>query len=404
MANEKISETIEFLTRVQRAWDGTEQRSSIRPFPRRQLTYDYIGANSWQSQYLRSLAYAQQTQLILFPVWHAACYAQQDVPNGAYSFQVKKNYIWGWRGATHSQVWKNDEYGGSTYQNNVFASDGTINLMKAISGDWRAGTVAFTPVVWCVLKNEDKFISSTSKCSEMALNMEIVRETTAPALPTSLDENHDEAQKYPFCNGLPANYLGEEILRVSPSWESEVTSDYSRNAFRLDNKTGPFQYDLRGPDPTERKELPFLLQNRAEINNMQRFFYRMKGRLHSFLAPTWLHDVTLAADAYNGSAYLLTKFPGYWKYMTSTTRRRTLVAFMKDNTARIIKVAGYSTDETGELGKMWLSSNLQEPLMMKDVRMISYLCRYRFDSDTMVMNYETQKTGTTTLPFMEVTQ
>lgn len=398
-----ISETIEFLTQIIPHWNGTEQRSSVRPLPRRTLSYDYIGTNSWQSQYLRSMAYAQQTQLFQFPVWHATTRLKADMLASMHALEVGKNAIWGWRGATHGMLWMGDEYGGETFPVSSTSGDGTVTFNKATSSDWKAGSTIVTPVIWGILKNEDKFISSCSSCSEMGLNVQIVKEPSAPSLPASLNHEHDENQKYPFCNGLPSSYNGIEIFRLSPSWEGEVTSDYSRNAVLMDNKTGVFRYDLRGYDPTERRELPFLMHTRAEINNMQRFFYRMKGRCHSFMAPTWLQDVTLVDDALNGMPYLLAKFPGYWKYFTKTSRRRLLVVFRKDNTAEIIKVSGYSTNDTGEYGKIWLNGNLKRPLLKKDVRMISFLCRYRFDSDSMVTDYETQQVATTSLPFAEVT-
>ena len=399
----RISESIEFLTQIHSSWDGTEQRSSVRPLPRRMLSYDYIGVNGWQSQYLRALAYAQQTQLFQIPVWHSASTSQDAIFSSANSLRIEKEAIWGWRGATHAMVWLSDGFGGDVYGVNTIGGDGGVSLLKTIPQDWEAGKAVLCPVVWGVLKNEDKFTITTSEYSELTLNVEIVRETYAPALPASHNEYHDEAVKKPFCNGLPQTYQGIELFTTSPSWADAVSSDFTRNAYRLDNSTGPFVYDLRGPNPTEKKELPFVLKTRQEINNFQRFFYRMKGRLHSFYAPTWLNDIELAHDAPNGQAYLLAKFPMYWKYFTNTSRRKTLVIFKRDNTAEIVKVGGYSTSDDGELGKVWLDSPLKKPLNMKDVWRISYLSKYRFDNDSMVMDYATPTVGTTSMPFVEVT-
>ncbi len=399
----KISETVEFLTQIHKAWDGTEQRASVRPLPRRMLSYDYIGMKHWQSQYLRALAYSQQTQLFQIPVWHSAVTLQEELFRGSYGFSIPKETIWGWRGATHAMTWLSDEYGGDTYQLNAIGGDGSVSFTRTLPEDWEAGKAVACPIVWAVLKSEDKFSSATSEYSELTLNVEVLRETHAPELPVSYNENHDETVKKPFCNGLPLSYQGRELFLTMPSWANAVESDYTRNAYRLDNKTSPFLYDLRGPDPVETKELPFLFTTRQEINNFQRFFYRMKGRLHSFFAPTWLNDVELAQDAPNGQSYLLAKFPAYWKYFNNTSRRKTAIIFRRDNTAEIIKFAGYSTDESGTCGKIWLTGNLSRSLNLKDVWRISFLSKYRFDNDSMIIDYATPTVGTTSMPFVEVT-
>lgn len=367
------------------------------------FAFDYIGVANWQSQYLRALAYAQQTQLFQIPAWHVASTSQLPLYKDAISVSIDKETLWGWRGATHAMTWLSDTYGGDIYQLNALSGDGNIALQKAIQTDWKAGSAVVCPVVWGVLKSEDKFISTTSEYSELTLNVEIVRETYAPTFPVSYDKDHDETVKKPFCKGLPFDYQGQELFTTMPSWADPVSSDYKRNAFRLDNQTAPFLYDLRGPNPTETKELPFVFKTRREINNFQRFFYRMKGRLHSFYAPTWLNDIELANDAPSGQSFIMAKFNAYWKYYANTTRRRLAIVFRKDNTAEIIKIAGFSTSDDGENGKIWLNGNLKKPLNMKDVWRISFLSKYRFDNDTMIMDYHTPTVGTTSMPFVEVT-
>jgi hypothetical protein len=83
-------------------------------------------------------------------------------------------------------------------------------------------------------------------------------------------------------------------------------------------------------------------------------------------------------------------------------RRRIIVIFMKNNTTQILPIAGFTTDTTGERGKVILDSKLKSTIRKNDIAMISFLCRYRHDSDTMTIDYETVEIASTAFSFAEV--
>lgn len=400
----KIAETIEFLTQIHKSWDGTEQRAALRTRPRRMVSYDYIGMESWQSQYIRALAYSQQTQLLQIPLWHAATRTKQKYYSGGVSFSVPAESVWQYRGCSNAQLWLSDGYGGTLFPINVVASDGTVHLKKQFDNDWHAGATIACPVAWGIFSQEDKYTNTTSQFASVTMNIELMREQQAPTFPPAMDEYHYEPAKQLWGHGLPAVYNGAELFLTPPSWTDEMQANFKRNAFRLDNSTGTFRYDLRSADPQETREIEYVMKEKREINNLQRFFYRCKGRYKSFFAPTWLQDVELVADAEAGDNFLLAKWSLYWKYFSVGQRRKTLVVFDKDFSAQIITVAGYATNETGEFGKIYLDSPLRKPIRINNTLMISYLCRYRLDNDSMITDYQTTDVALTSLTMMEVTE
>ncbi|TWH48561.1 hypothetical protein [Sporomusa sp. KB1] len=401
---DKISETIEFLTQIHKAWDGTEQRAALRARPRRSVSYDYISMQPWQSQYLRALTYSQQTQLFQIPLWHAADKINEQIYEAQAVIPISTDCIWQYRGCSHAMVWLDDSYGGTLYTLEQLGSAGVLGLNKQFDREWERGVLTVAPVAWGVLSQADKYLNYTSALSSMTLTVEILHEAQAPAFPGQYDEFHDEEVKLIWGRGLPVIYNGAELFLVPPTWSDDINASFSRLANRLDNSTGAFLYDLRSPDPTETREIQYILKGRREINNLQRFFYRCKGRLHSFYAPTWLMDVELAVDAPAGQNYLLSKWPGYWKYFGGGQRRKTLLVFHKDLSASILNVAGYTTNETGELGKIYLDAPLKQALRKSDILMISYLCRYRLDNDLMTTDYETVGIAKSSLTLAEVTE
>lgn len=398
----KTSESIEFLTKIYTAWDNTEQRQALRTRPRRSIALDYIGLNPAQSQYIRSLAYMGQTQLIQLPVWFAS--HRLDTPCYAADFSVKipQSLVWQCRGCDYIQLMKSQNDGGEIFPVKQYFADGTITLNKKFAKEWAPGSTVFTPVGWFVLSQEDKYSNTSGMVASGTLNFEFMKETAAPMIPDAVSQEHDEETQLLFGRDLPKVYNGSELFITPPDWANGFTANFKRNANRLDNKPGVFIYDVKSNNPVETRQLDFITIGRPEINNLQRFFCRQKGRLHSFYAPTWLDDIELVNDAEKGDILLYTTFPYFYKYYQSGERRKTILVFYRDGTTQILKVAGYSTDDTGTHGKIILSQGLKKPIYRRNVGLISFLCKYRFDTDVMTTNYTSQETAAATLTFAEV--
>ncbi|VBB05562.1 Hypothetical protein LUCI_0772 [Lucifera butyrica] len=399
-----LSERIEFLTQIHTAWDGTEQRAALRLQPRRYVSYEYIGVKNWQSQYLRALTYTQQTQKLQFPLWHGAARLKRKAEPGGQTVHLDTDQLWAYRGCSGVMLWTNDTVGGMPYALQTIASDGVLGLKEEMADAWAAGKTVVCPLAWGVLQQEDKYTNEHSLLTTMQINVELLPGQLAPDFPQALDEFHDEPVSQIWGKDLPTQYQGSELFLTPPPWTKEITANFQRNANRLDNNSGVFLYDLKSTDPTETKEIEYVLTSRVEINNLQRFFCRCQGRLKSFWAPTWLSDVELAAAAPAGQNFLLAKWPLYWKYYSAGQRRKNLVVFKKDGSGQLLSIAGYGIDSTGERGKLYLDSPLSSPLESEEVLMLSYLCRYRLDNDTLTTDYDTVDVATMTFNLAEVTE
>lgn len=400
----KISETLEFLTQIHTSWDNSEQRVGLRARPRRTISYDYMGTETWQSQYLRSLVYSQQTQMFQIPLWHGADRVYDQLYASQANIQLDPKNIWQWRGCSGAVIWTDDNYGGDYFPIAQLTSTGIVGLGKQLAADMSKGSGVICPVAWGCLSQSDKYTNVTGNMTSLNMTVEIMREIQAPPFPITLDQMHYEVEEPFWGKNLPTTYNGYELFMKPPSWANDINATFTRNANRLDNRTGFFLYDLKSVNPTESKEVEYIMHDRVEINNMQRFFMNCSGKLHSFYAPTWLHDIEPVGNCSVGDTSIITKFPYYWKYFSRTNRRKKAIVFYKDRKAEIINIAGYTTDETGDYGKILLESPLTRPINVNTVDMISFLCRYRFDNDAMTTGYEAVDTATTTLMITEVTE
>jgi hypothetical protein len=400
----QIAETLEFKTQIHKAWDATEQRMALRKYPRRSVSYDYYGMDAKQSQYLRALSYAKQNEKIEIPLWQASCRLQEAAFTDHYSIRVYSQDIWQFRGCSGVMFWHNDYVGGERYFINALYGDGSIKMPELLSRDYAINNTFVHPVSYGYLKPEDDYQSFTASNTMMQLNVDLLSDYSYTMLPVVLDEYHfeDWETKTPYQTAFPATYQNIDLFPLAPSWDADLPANFTRNANRLDNVSGVVKYDLKNVYASENKEIEYILATRSEINNFQRFFTKCKGRWKSFYAPTWLNDMTLVQDVVKGQSYMIVDWSLYWKYYSSMSRRKRIVLFLKSGAIQIVQVAGYSTDETGEFGKVYLDSDMSKRINKNDVVMISFLCMYRFDSDSLTTEYDTTGIARVVTTFTEV--
>lgn len=403
MATE-ISETLEFKTQIHKAWDATEQRMALRTYPRRSISYDYYGMTAAQSQYLRALSYAKQNEQIEIPLWHAECRLSESAYTNYSHVNTDTVNLWHFRGCSGINFWHNDRVGGERYFLKALYADGSMKLTEILEKDYPAKTTHIYPTAYGYLNQEDKYSLYSDSLMTMQLNVDLLDDYSLTSLPTALNEYNFETweKKTPFQDAIPTTYLDIDIFPLMPSWTGDIAANFTRNANKLDNETGLVKYDLKSIYSSENKDIEYVLTSRSEINNFQRFFTRCKGRLKSFYAPTWLNDMALVEDAPNGQLYLIVEWSLYWKYYASLSRRKLILVFLKSGSVKIFPLSGYSTDITGEYGKVYLETALKTTLKKADVAMISFLCRYRFDSDTLTTDYDTTGIATVSTSFAEV--
>lgn len=397
----RIVETIEYLTQIHTAWDGTEQRMALREYPRRSVSYRYAGMTTTESSRLRALCYSSQTTQLEWPLWHAAVKLPRSLYKDQAQIKLTSLDMWNYRDCHALMLWKNDELGGDCFDLNEITADGSIYFKRQVNDDWSALGTMVVPIFWGVLKQEDNYGNITSNIADLNINVDVMPAITAANLPAAVNEYNYPRLVFPFTQNAESTYMDTELFLMPPAWVDDEDIGYMRNANRLDNNTGVFRYDLKSSAITTNKSLEYLPISMEEIQFMQRFFYRCKGQFKSFYAPTWTSDIELSADAEIGSTYLLTKFAMYYKYYGLNARRKLLLVFYVDGTIEILNIAGFSITDDG-YGKVFLKIPLRRDLIRNQIAMISFLCKWRLASDKLIIDYETTDIANVTLEMKEV--
>lgn len=399
--SETIKESAEYLTQIHKSWDFTEQRAAIRLKPRRTVSYEYVGMENKQSQYLRALTNNSQTQILQFPLWHAQQLLKQTIYKSSSIIEITQEDMWNFRDCVGVMLWQDDNYGGEYFDLQNVTADGILHLKKQVTRDWTAYSTLVVPVFWGVLQQEDSYVNLTSEHVNMVINVEFINRGLNIELPESVNEHNYPRLTFRYAQNAKDEYLGRELFVMQPTWHSDLSANYTRNAQRIDNNSGIIRYDLKSDDTLEVRVLSYNAISRAEIQFLQRFFYRCCGGLKGFYAPTWTNDIELALDTTSGNV-LYTKFDLYFRYYKSNKQRKHLIIFFVDGTIEIVKIAGFSREK--EYGKVFLDAPVKRPLFKNNITMISFLCLYRLNSDKLTTDYETNSAAVISLECIEVVE
>lgn len=407
MANENIVERFEFKTQIHTAYDGTEQRAALREEPRRFFSFNYISVDTWQSQYLRMLIISRQNNTFKIPAWHRLHTIQEDINRGDYYYQADKRYLWTYRDISGVFFSYGDKIngGGSYYDIVNVSASGAIKLKKFSAAARKKGDFV-CPVFTAVIQDSNDLNALFSNDTNLTMNFEIVPQDYGMTLPPSYDYmTYRDDDTFILDNiKLPDQYNGLEVFKLWPPWSREIDMTYEKNVVKLDNETGSFYYDMKSHLIAENREIEYITLDVEETNNLQRFFFRCKGCLVPFYAPTWLHDITLDKDKPSSESFLSTQLTDFYRYYSDLPTRKNLIVFLNNGKTITSSIVGFSTyidSKNIKHGKILLGDNIGD-LRINDVRMISFLCKYRLASDILEIAYDTTGIGSAKIALKEV--
>lgn len=401
----KITQTISYMTQVHTSWDGSEQRIALRAEPRQSISYDYIGVNGKQSQWLRALQHGKQAQKLQFPLWHVNCRLTDSAYKNQIAVTVPKEMLWGFRNISIVEFWLDDEKGGKAYKIKYITAAGVIGLVGKLEEDWPAGKTVVVPVFYGVLTQKNTYRNATSVIAEMSVSVDILLNQHAPPYPASLDFEHDEPESYDAHHNiykLPTRYQGIEVLTYAPYWTDALGSKCSRNINKIDYGTGIYRYDVKSNLSLSSYNFGIAGIDRCAVYNFQRFFMRHLGMCKSFWMPTWTSDIELVQNAQVLTNILVTKFNQDFKYYNQNNRRKKIIIFFYNREPLILDVTGYAVGDKGNHGYVYLTNPLTENLLIPQIAQISFFIRARFGSDTLKIDYETTNIATHDIELVEV--
>ena len=403
-----ITEKYEFKTDIIKSYGGQEQRIALRDEPRHFLSYDYTAMKPFEAQWLRAVVRMKQSSPLYIPMWHTPLYLTEEALIDSKSINIEETSMFDLRRCIAIIVFKEDNIKGENkyYQTLSYGDGGRIGLYKKLKDGLNPKNAYIYPLIKCSLQPITGLDYIFSNGTNITINFEDIMEESPVKVPYKYLFDYYDNYKGRNIHNIPYKHLGENVLTLSPQWvdDSSVTLDIEKNTVKLDNDTGIFLYDSKNNLSYDKSTYNWYLMNKAEINNMIKFFYRIKGMYKSFYMPSWVNDFIPCFDIKYGQNYIYTEFDSLYKYYLSNNRKKKIIIFTKDLKSYIVDILSltFETIADKKYGKLLLANPITVDLSLSNIKMISYFNHVRLDSDELQLNYESTQVAQVTLTTKEV--
>lgn len=363
-----FNETLSFLTAVERAFDGSEQRAQLRDRPRRVFEYS-LAVLDGEHAYFESLLFGWQDRLYAVPVWPERTNLALDADAGATAIVCEvadRTLVEGGL----LLLYKNTRTFEAAFIAGI-AGD-VISVQTPLTRAWPRGTRVY-PLQLAMMNDQTQLQYATDRYLTAAVRFTADPVTSDPRLPAL---------------PAPETESGVELVRTHTNWRDGMTLSVTADARLHDNSVGPFQVRPRSGLPQLTKQHTWFLKGRPAISAFRAFLGRRQGRAISLWMPTGTDDLLLAADITAGAQALQVRDNGYHQFVSGHPARSRLLLELRDGTWRALTITG--TADLGDgITQLAITPAIPTAITRASVRRLSYLGRYRLNSDDITLTWHT---------------
>ena len=363
-----VKETLIWKTRITKLYNGKEQRSSIRPIPRRTLEYNFTLFNDKENVNNSTVLQQYTGQICIIPIWSQATRILKSPTENKIEISADKTWFninstalffnLKTRDTFHSSIEAISEEG-TVLQ--VIPSLGTIR--NEILGDhWRV-----VPTDYAYIKDDNKIdMNSTYGVSKISIS----------SIVSKRNASHYNKLGSPITHTM---HDGSIVMTHRPIILGSINNSYNASTKYLDSGTSHFLTHKNITNTKTNYSYSYRIKTPRQFLIMADLINRLQGSNRSFWLPTWRADFI----------------------PTSPTVSNTNIIFVEDNkfsdrlfqdTENAIQIQW----ESGRISYHTISSydstslTLETPVIKGTgtIKTISRLEKHRIMNDTVKFNHQ----------------
>lgn len=368
----------EFKTDIFKAHAGREQRRALRKLPRKRIEFSATASRQQLRVFNEAMAYWHQRTFLLPEIPRQRTLATAIEP-GTTVAELTEDSAW-WMTPDQNVVL----VAGNVSENRRIASvAGPVVTFDSVSATyWPAGAKLHPAVAGNFPTN-----IQTKRPTNTTVQADVVFEV----LPTS--------EGLPQATTAPLLFNSIELFLEKPNWGEVPTLEYEFNARVVDYGRGKIARYLPEKFSTRIYKASYTGRDFASMDRLREFFYRMLGQCGEFYMPTWEPDIDIIDQIPVGSLTLRSKGLGIFQNYVDDPVFNAVAIFLEDGQQFFRNVTDIYMvdDEFGIDTGMQLDAPLPISVTVEDVRMISWLPRWRHATDTLSIEWLTNSVGQTSL-------
>jgi len=370
----QISETMEWSTDVIRAWDA-EQRIAIRTRPRTILKYTYI-LNAQEYSKMKNAAIKWNANTFGVPIW-PEFYLYGAISSNLYSLTFDTTpYEYYVGGMVH--IWESD------------TNNQTLEITAVDSASISFGYPTNAFVNARVMPLKKGIATQGTKFKRLDhINIEAISQFLIV---------NDNLIDTPVGDGLDyPQYLSADVITSKQVIVNEFTEQIKYGLDFFDNGAGIVQIEKQYDSPDYTQQISFTGRTAIERWNNKVWFYGRYGKQKSFWVLSWSKDIEATEQIVTSAQTIKCQNINYNLY-----RETSYIAIILTNGVILFNTvtSGTFVDENNEV--LSLENILPYDIDLNEIERICFMKKMRFDSDTIVLNYENFPYCTTKIPVMGV--
>ena len=363
--------SIQYLTEVIEAFDGTEQRIALRDTPRVSLSYMYSVTDDQQYRFDNKLGNLGGS--IIVPMWPLQCQLENSVKAGDASVVLA---------SINAHVKTSDT---------LLISEGKeseVVTVESVSG--RVVTLA----------NLAKKTFSTSAIVVPAHIAYTSDESNSKSLTNSFDQHtvSYDLDETVFIKPVPVNdfesYNSRRVFPFRPDFSDDVTTQYQRLRETLDPLIGARRIYKRTTGAVRIFSKTFTFFSEADRQRFEDFAEIMNGAQGEFYITGPGRAFEISEDIFDATYEFRIKSSGYRNFRNSKSFAPAIAIKLYNGTCiyRTIISSASNSDGTETITTKEITSSLK----MQDIEYIAPLFLARFDSDEFRYIFDTNEVSTIT--------
>lgn len=363
-----ITETLAWLTDVQTASNGSQDRTPLRVAPRRQWEFPAI-AEGQDRTVMEALLFDASARNYALPVWQdwqplgAALAAGADTiacDTDGRDFAIGDQVLL-WQASTVYELAEVSD-----------VADGVVSLKFPTVNAWPAGTRVY-PCRQAALTDWPQLDRVTDQLAQVRLKFETREDCTWPAV-------------------APATtYLSYPVLEDSLEWSADPSAQYARVIVTTDNDTGLPEVDDFSGLPWVSQSHAWLLAGRAEQTAHRSLLYWLQGRAQPLWVPSWQSDLTLTAQLASNATSMTVQLAYIARLDRLQPGRRHIRIELHDGSVFYRRVTAASEGPSTET--LALDAALGVTVNPADVRRISWMMLATLAGDSVQIAHVTDSDG-----------
>jgi hypothetical protein len=357
-----MTESMEWLTDIIEAHDGTEQRIQVRQAPRQSFDASVMLDNPGELSKLRVAIAAWQHRLWGWPCWHEAVKLGASLPSGSGSIAVDTttaDFRPGGLAIIHQ--------GPALYEVlTVSTADAGSLTLAAPTTLTHPATAAIMPLRMARMAGQAKRDDHATELAQYSVTMQVTDNTSLAT------------------EAAATQHLGYDVLSDPLLLPGEtMPRQFERPMDALDPGPGAWATFARTDYPLISTDHKWMLRNPAQSWAFRRWLHRRAGMLNPVWIPSRTHDLALAVQPTAAATTLQVADVNYRNVGLNRPGMTHIAAISASGAFVCRQITGAVA---GSAGRENLTINAA--LGFTPVSRISFLCLHRFAADRVTLTWD----------------